>query len=64
MTEHETKEIFFNRAEAEDAEHICCDNCFEQVVFLLKDKDHEFSIGLTTVLRCLEFAILVCNNNS
>ena len=51
------KEIFFNRAEIENAEHICCDNCFEQVVFLLKDKDHEFSMGLNTILDCLAFAI-------
>ena len=51
------KEIFFNRAEAVGAEKMCCENCFEKAVFLLKDKDHEFSMGLTTVLQCLEFAI-------
>lgn len=51
------KEIFFNRAEAEGAERIHCDKCFEQVVFMLRDKDHEFSLGLTTVLECLAFAI-------
>lgn len=50
------KEIFFNRAEVEEAENICCKNCFEQVVFLLRDKEHEFSMGMTTVLQCLEFA--------
>ena len=57
MNESANKEIFFNRADVERAEKMCCDNCFEQVVFLLKDKDHEFSMGLTTVLECLEFAI-------
>lgn len=51
------KEIFFNRAEVENSERIHCDNCFEQVVFLLRDKDHEFSMGLTTVLDCLAFSI-------
>ena len=51
------KEIFFNRAEVKEAERVCCDNCFEQVVFLLNDKEHEFSMGLSTVLECLAFAI-------
>lgn len=51
------KKIFFNRADVQEAERICCDNCFEQVVFLLKDNDHSFSIGLRTVLECLAFAV-------
>lgn len=51
------KEIFFNRAEIKEAEEIHCDNCFEEVVFLLHDKYHEFSMGLTSVLECLAFAI-------
>lgn len=51
------KEIFFNRAEVEEAERISCDNCFESTVFLLKDNTHSFSMGLSTVLECLEFAI-------
>ena len=51
------KEIFFNRAEINNAERIDCNNCFEQIVFMLKDKNHEFSIGLTTILECLAFAI-------
>lgn len=57
MENIENKEIFFNRAEAVDAEKMYCENCCEKAVFLLKDKDHEFSMGLTTVLQCLEFAI-------
>lgn len=52
-------EIFFNRAEAVSAENICCENCFEEVVFMLRDKEHEFSLGLTTVLQCLEFAVKI-----
>ena len=51
------KEIFFNRADIESAERVVCDNCFEQIVFMLKDDKHEFSLGLTTVLECLTFAI-------
>lgn len=51
------REIFFNRAEVEKGEEMCCDNCFEQVVFFLKDKEHEFSMGLSTVLECLIFAV-------
>lgn len=58
MTDNEIKEIIFTRADMEAAERICCDNCFEQLVFMLKDKEHEFSVGLTTILECLEFAIL------
>ena len=33
-------EIFFNRAEIKGAEPINCENCFEQVVFLLRDDNH------------------------
>jgi hypothetical protein len=51
------KEIFFNRADVKKAERIVCDNCFEPIVFFLKDNDREFSMGLTTVLQCLEFAV-------
>lgn len=51
------KEMFFNRAEAAKAEKMFCENCNEKAVFLMRDKDHEFSMGLTTVLQCLEFAI-------
>ena len=52
------KDIFFNRAEIENAESIACENCFEDIVFYLKDSNsHEFSMGLSTVLECLKFAI-------
>lgn len=57
MNNDNTGEILINKAEVENAEHILCDNCFEPVVFLLRDKDHEFSVGLTTLLECLAFAI-------
>lgn len=29
MNESANKEIFFNRADVERAEQMCCDNCFE-----------------------------------
>lgn len=56
-TEKEPKEIFFNRAEAESGERMSCDNYFESTVFLLRDSTHEFSLGLSSVLECVEFAI-------
>lgn len=61
MDDKTCKEIFFNRAQVENAERIHCDNCFEEVVFMLRDKDHEFSVGLISVLVCLEFAIKTGN---
>lgn len=53
----EIEKALDNMAEVKNAEEILCDNCSEQVIFLLKDKDHEFSLGLETVLDCLFFAI-------
>lgn len=48
------KEIFENRAEYQNkAEENHCPNCDEPLVFGLKDKYHEFSIGLSTVLQLL-----------
>lgn len=57
MDNQTIKDIFFNRADVEAVSKINCDNCNEQVVFLLQDKDHKFSIGLTTLLDCIAFAI-------
>lgn len=36
MDNNKLKEIFFNRAEVEDAERVICDNCFEHEVFYLR----------------------------
>lgn len=47
-----------NRAEVKNAERIVCDNCSERLVFHMKDREQEFSMGLTTILRCLEPLIL------
>ena len=38
MDEINQKDIFFNRAELETTKRVCCDNCFEHVVFMLRDK--------------------------
>lgn len=35
---------------------VFCPHCDEFVIFALRDSQHEFSIGLTTVLECLCFA--------
>lgn len=57
MKDSNLKEIFFNRADVESAERVVCDKCFEHIVFMLKDNNHEFSVGLSTILECLAFAI-------
>ena len=58
MNDKHLKKIFFTRSEIVNAEKNICDNCFEHIVFLLHDnKGREFSLGLTTVLECLAFAI-------
>ena len=33
-----------------------CGNCEDHLVFAMSDKYHEFSLGLTTVLNCLQIA--------
>ena len=51
------EKVFFNRATlSNELEHLYCENCFEELVFSMRDKEHEFSLGLTTVLKCLRFA--------
>lgn len=58
MENPELKEIFFNRADVEETERVVCDNCFEHMVFMLRDnQQHEFSVGLSTILECLTYAI-------
>lgn len=51
------KRIFYNRARVQKAENINCESCFEPVVFHLRDNCHDFSMGLSTVMECLTFAI-------
>ena len=50
----EQKEIFENRVTYQNkATENQCPNCDEPLVFALKDKYHEFSMGLSTVLQLL-----------
>lgn len=42
---NKAKEISFS-----EAERMSCENCFEELIFLLKDKNHEYSIGIITTL--------------
>ncbi len=51
------EQILNNRASVINENHVNCDNCFEHTVFLLKDNHHEFSMGLSTVLELVMFAI-------
>lgn len=61
MTENE---IYQNRAEGKrngngkmvGTDHTLCQECEEPMVFAMRDKHHEFSIGLSTVLECLRAA--------
>lgn len=39
-----------------NVDKIVCDNCFEKYLFHLKNKNGEFTVGLTDILRCLKFA--------
>ncbi|GHU89677.1 hypothetical protein FACS1894202_08280 [Clostridia bacterium] len=52
------QEIVINRAvptgvACDVSESDCCE---EELLFGMRDKYHEFSIGLSTVLTCLKFA--------
>jgi hypothetical protein len=33
-----------------------CERCGEPLLFALQDKEHQFSMGITTVLQCLRLA--------
>ena len=58
MKEKRKQDIFNNRAvstgQAEDV--TSCESCNEMMVFAMRDKYHEFSIGLQTILECLRIA--------
>lgn len=48
---------FQNRAEFSGESQITnCDYCDDGLIFAMQDKNHEFSIGLLTILKCLEIA--------
>lgn len=46
-----------NKVNLEKAEESVCDSCCESVIFHLCNNEHEFTMGLSTVLECLMFAI-------
>lgn len=48
-----SNEIIFDDSEVEADQ----EDYFEQTVFLLRDNDHEFSVGLITMLECVGIAI-------
>ncbi|NTM07706.1 hypothetical protein HQ705_11855 [Enterococcus faecium] len=37
-------------------DHTQGEECVEELMFMMKDKYHEFSLGLSTVLKCLAIA--------
>lgn len=37
-------------------DHANCDECLEEYIFAMKDSEHQFTIGLRTILACLSFA--------
>lgn len=50
-------QAFMNRAKLLKAKQkTVTDCCDDDVVFILKDQHHEFSISLATLLQCLKFA--------
>lgn len=40
-------------------EKVHCENCDESVIFHLKRNEEEITIGLSTILECITFAIQV-----
>ncbi len=51
-------EVIENRAmlQQEDAKKISCPTCDETLVFGMRDSQHDFSLGLLTVLECIAIA--------
>lgn len=48
------KKSYENRTVLQDCSE--CECCHEELVFAMKDKYHEFSLGLSTVLECVAIA--------
>ena len=57
MDTNNHQEMNDTKVDLKKAEEITCDNCCESVLFHLRDQEHEFTMGLSTVLECLMFAI-------
>lgn len=45
-----------NLAKKKIIDHTDCEECLEDYLFLMQDSNHEFTLGLSTVLACLAFA--------
>ena len=57
MKESREKRIYENRCKLQHGQdHTECDRCDETLIFAMRDKYHEFSIGLTQILHCLAIA--------
>lgn len=56
--EQRLTEIFKNRALPEEngQREILCPHCDEALVFAMKDREHEFSLGLSSILECMVIA--------
>lgn len=52
------EKILENRVELrpEEAKEVLCQECGEELIFALQDRQHQFSLGLRTVLYCLKAA--------
>ncbi|MBR5087932.1 MAG: hypothetical protein IK093_00740 [Ruminiclostridium sp.] len=57
MNINDHHEMSVRRVSLEEIEEMVCDGCDEKVIFHLRDKDHEFTMGLSTVIECLMFAV-------
>ena len=57
MSDHQNN-VLENRASLNKAhaKEVLCPTCDEALVFGMQDSQHEFSLGLTTVLECLAVA--------
>ena len=44
------------KIQSKEIENIFCCECGETHLFRLKDKNHEFVLGLQDIIRCLHFA--------
>lgn len=55
----DTKEIFETRATLQSGQTVAennCEHCEDPLIFAMQDKQHQFSLGLITVLQCLRLA--------
>ncbi len=60
MKQIDHKDTIISRANLRNympsTDHTDCELCEEELLFAMQENDHTFSIGLKTVLKCLELA--------